>query len=244
MDRRSRFGDGASLAGLVTRGRRRPGEASSFHVWWMTSDQFAPTVSVDLTVLTEPDTNDLCFWALQIGFASSGAHLGLQWNPRHPGMIAVNFGGYHDGGGLLDGTVSTLPSTPDDPNTRDYGWQVGRSYRLSVGPAETPGWWDGWVTDLGSGEQVLVRSLEGGGSRLHDPVVWAEIFAPCDASTAVRWARPRFGSAPVTRGRVTYQERGRGGCDNTDIRSGPGGLVQETAVQRRTRPGSVVDWPD
>ena len=33
---------------------------------------------------------------------------------------------------ILDGTASSLPSTPSDPNTRDYPWREGVPYRLRI----------------------------------------------------------------------------------------------------------------
>lgn len=130
-------------------------------------------VEVTLTVEWEPPVDRLCFWALQVSFSdgrtrTGGAHLGLQWNPRYPGSRAVNWGGYASGGSILDGTVSPLPSAPNDRNTRDSPWEPGVPYRLRIEPAE-PGWWAGIVTNA-SGESVEVRRLAGGGDRLEAPV--------------------------------------------------------------------------
>src|ERR1700710_3128770 len=76
---------------------------SSFHLWWQGLEGGAPLVEVAATleVLRAPTANRLYFWALQASFLSStgshgAAHIGLQWNPRHPGSTAVNWGGYAD----------------------------------------------------------------------------------------------------------------------------------------------------
>ena len=100
--------------------------ASSFHLGWRLPPGAGHLVaaSVTLEVLAPPAGDHLYFWALQVAFPGAGAaHLGLQWNHRHPGFGAVNWGGYAADGSLLAGTESPLPSTPADPNTRDYPWQ-------------------------------------------------------------------------------------------------------------------------
>src|SRR4051794_17537598 len=99
---------------------------SSFHLWWQGIDGGAPLVEVAATieVLRQPAADRLYFWALQTSFISDrgthgAAHIGLQWNPRHPGSKAVNWGGYADAAdvrSILDGTPSSLPSTPSDPD--------------------------------------------------------------------------------------------------------------------------------
>ena len=60
-----------------------------------------------------------------------------------------------------------------------------------MAPGGAPGRWRGEVTDLGSGAVTVVRELLCPGTALADPVVWSEVFAPCDApGTAVRWSDP------------------------------------------------------
>lgn len=205
-----------------------------------------------LSVEEPPRSDHLHFWALQVGFAGGerqegGAHLGLQWNARHPGFRAVNWGGYRSDGAILEGDASPLPSAPGDPNTRDLPWEPGRRYRLTVRPGETPGAWVGEVTGLDDGLDVIVRTLHGGGTRLVDPVVWSEVFAPCDdPSVSVRWTEP----AVVTAGgdtvrpigyRVTYQHVRQGGCSNTEVVTGDGpGVLQITNRGRRTPDGAII----
>ncbi|MFZ2548974.1 MAG: hypothetical protein WAX12_13390, partial [Candidatus Microthrix subdominans] len=74
--------------------------ASSMNLFWDLPGRFVE-VGVTLTILDEPRTDDLYFWALQVGFedAASGrrqgaAHTGPQWAAQHPGHGAVNWGGY------------------------------------------------------------------------------------------------------------------------------------------------------
>lgn len=200
-----------------------------------------------------PAVDRLYFWALQVGFGdvhgkTGGAHLGLQWNPRHPRSTAVNWGGYTVDGRLLEGSVSPLPSTPDDPNTRDFEWRAGARYRLGVAPGSSPGWWVATISDLRTGVETLVRELAGGGDRLVEPVVWSEVFARCDdPSVAVRWTDPRLEVegewVRPTAYRVNYQAHDRGGCANTDVEADGLGVVQVTAVERRTPQGALVPVP-
>ena len=138
------------------------------------------SVSVVLEVLTPPEVDRLAFFALQASFISGnrhcgGAHTGLQWNPRHPRNRAVNWGGYDRGGTVLAGTRSRLPSAPDDPNTRDFAWEPGARYRLTIGPrsagtAGTPRW-PARLAGLDTGEDLVVRELICEGGHLGAPVV-------------------------------------------------------------------------
>lgn len=228
-----------------------PNGASSFHCWWVGADA-AREISVVLSVEQPPDTDDLHFWALQVGFAdgsrpTGGAHLGLQWNARHPRSRAVNWGGYRPDGTMLTGARSGLPSAPGDPNTRDLAWDPGRRYRLTVRPGDERGTWRGEVTGLDDELDVVVRTLSGGGDRLVDPVVWSEVFAPCDApSVSVRWTDPVIVDAAgaVSRPlgyRVSYQTVERGGCSNTDVVVGDGRGVRQVTNRPRTTPdGEIV----
>ncbi|MDP9387511.1 MAG: hypothetical protein M3Q48_06170 [Actinomycetota bacterium] len=230
-----------------------PNGASSFHLAWAL-DAGAPLVeaSAVLEVLVAPAVPRLYFWALQVSFRDDagergGAHLGLQWNAGHRGGTAVNWGGYDGAGRVLEGSASELPSTPHDPNTRDYAWAPGVAYRLRVSPSPgLRGWWQGEVTDLASGRTEVVRHLHGGGDRLASPMVWSEVFARCDhPSVAVRWsgleARTASGERVRARAvRVNYQARATGGCDNTDVEVDGAGVVQRTNAERRTLPGAVI----
>jgi len=221
--------------------------ASSFHLWWQDVPVCA-AVEVSLCVDFDPPVDRLCFWALQASFTdgrvrTGGAHLGLQWNPRYPGFRAVNWGGYHEGGGILDGTESPLRSTPNDRNTRDLWWEPGTVYRLRIEPAE-PGWWSGKIED-DRRNVVEVRRLHGGGSRLATPAVWSEVFARCDdPQVAVTWSAPAFEVGgvrhPVTAYRVNYQDVRRGGCSNTTSRPIDGGVRQITNTERIIPQGALI----
>lgn len=216
--------------------------ASSFHLRWGGLPAGAHLVEVAATfeVVEGPSVPELYFWALQASFAGparprvGAAHLGLQWFPPHPGSTAVNWGGYDDAtGAVLDGTTSALPSAVGNPNTRDFAWRPGHPYRLAIGPGARPGWWRGSV------DGVAVRELHGGGDRLADPMVWAEVFARCDHPPAtVRWSdfRARTAGGEVLqpdRVTVTYQAAADGGCDNTTVApAGPGAVVQTTGTER------------
>lgn len=204
-----------------------------------------------LAVLRPPATDDLVFWALQVGFSegdrrTGAAHVGLQWHVSHPDARAVNWGGYHEGGGLLEGTDSELSSATDNPNTRDFPWQPGVEYGLTIEPGTRTGWWRASVLDRSSGRSQVIRELHGGGDRLTAPVVWSEVFAACDApGVTVRWANPQLerfeGGVWEPEGyRVTYQTVAAGGCSNTDVTPDGNGVLQHTATRRRTRTGAVV----
>jgi hypothetical protein len=201
--------------------------------------------SVTLEVLTPPVVDHLYFWALQVGFPGAGAaHLGLQWNDRHPGFGAVNWGGYAADGSLLTGTESPLPSTPADPNTRDYPWEPERAYRLGVRGAEE-GVWRGEITDLTMGDATTVRDLMAAASFLGEPMVWSEVFARCDdPSVTARWSDfevvsdrgDRFAPNAVA---VNYQSNADGGCSNTtSVPDGEGGVLQITSNERTTPQGN------
>ena len=234
-----------------------PNGASSFHVWWEVPDLPLASVSVILEVLTPPDVDRLAFFAIQASFWSpareeGGAHAGLQWNPRHPRNLAVNWGGYDRRGAILPGTESSLPSTPDDPNTRDFGWVPGARYRLTIGP-RTPdirnsNGWPARIEGLDTGEDLVVRELLCDGDHLRAPVVWSELFTRCDdPSVAVRWSEPSAVSVDgallrVGRGRVTYQAYDAGGCTNTTVDTDRAGIVQRSGCERRVPHEAVVDW--
>lgn len=228
----------------------RRSRASSFHLWWeLPTDAPLVEVAATLEVVTPPAVDRLYFWALQVSFADGaqrlgGGHIGLQWNPRHPGHGAVNWGGYRAqtrGGEILDGSVSKLPSARGDRNTRDFPWQPGRPYRLRV--AAVPGQagaWRGTVTDMATLTETTVRDLYGGGTGLVAPVVWSEVFAGCDApSVTVRWSRLEAITAdgevlapPSVR--VNYQPEEHGGCPNTNVTADGPGILQTTTTPRTT----------
>jgi len=228
---------------------------SSFHLWWQGVDGGAPLVEVAATleVLHQPAIDRLYFWALQTSFISDrgthgAAHIGLQWNPRHPGSKAVNWGGYADVAdvrSILEGSPSPLPSTPADPNTRDYPWQEGVAYRLRV--YRSPVGWRGSVTDLATGVESVIRDLYAPGDRLGSFVVWSEIFAACGhPQTVVQWSD--F-SAVSSDGDVRHPASVRltfptgGDCPNTDVVMSQGGLLQITNTVRTARDAAVLPVP-
>jgi hypothetical protein len=212
--------------------------ASSMHLHWDPVPAPAREVSAVLEVVEPPVVPHLYFWALQVSFGDrgrrvGGAHLGLQWYDRHPGSTAVNWGGYRDGAGELEGDASTLASATGNPNTRDFAWEARREYRLTI-HGEGDGWWTGVVTDTTTGTATVVRRLHAPGStELTNPVVWSEVFARCDdPSVTVRWSR----LDPPPRGlRPTYQSHEYGGCANTWSRPDPvgDGWLQTTNVRRQ-----------
>jgi hypothetical protein len=225
--------------------------ASSFHLWWdVPTSEPIIGASVTLEVADRPDIDDLVFMAMQVSFdrpAGGGAHLGLQHHPRFPERSAVNWGGYAPGGGLLSGSVSPLPSTPGDLNTRDFPWRAGEQYRLDVVRGREladDGWaWIGSVTDAG-GSRTLVRELFSGGSTIRTPLMWVECFAPCDAPAfTVRWSDPTVttvdsGQIPIRSVRTAYQTASDGGCTNTTSSVDGSTFTQRTDALRTTPQGA------
>jgi hypothetical protein len=230
--------------------RRRWKGCSSFHVWWQGVPHHEQIVSVAATVevLAVPADDHLRFWALQASFVDSrtgrrygGAHTGLQWYRKAPGHTAVNWGGYADPpvGGVLSGTGSQFGSLPGEEHTFAYPWQVGVPERFVIarGPG---GGWGAWV----SGE--LIRELDAGGDRLADPVVWAELFSPCDAEeSAVRWSafEATLADGSVVRptgGRLTFPAGGN--CPNTNIEQDDSGVVLMSGVARRHRDHEAITF--
>ena len=226
-----------------------PNGASSFHLAWQVPGELSE-VSATLEVLDPPVVDALYFWALQVSFVEGGrrtgaAHLGLQHNPRFPGSGAVNWGGYSADGSLLDGSSSPLPSTPADPNTRDFAWRAGVRYRLRIFRSVERGW-RATVRDLERGDEVVVRDLEGKGELLAAPLVWSEVFADCDApSVAVRWSDlaaldQRGNEVRPSALEVNYQGHAAGGCANTSSELDPLGVVQRTSTTRRVAQGALL----
>lgn len=234
--------------------------ASSFHLWWEAPFEKRLTeVSGTLEIVELPDIERLVFWAIQVSFVSpggGGAHLGLQHNPRFPGSMAANWGGYAPAGegGLLEGSPSALPSMPNDPNTRDFAWYSKRPYRLAIerSPDVAPSGfyaWRGSIEDLSTAERVVVRDLYSRGEYLRGPVAWTESFARCDhPSFAARWSDlvTVGGSGeptPVATVKVSYQERSAGGCDNTNVSVDGSGWEQRTGTERTTPTGARLSLP-
>ena len=224
------------------------------HLYWLNVPDRPVAVRATLEVLEPPRVDALYFFALQASFRDGrrslgGGHTGLQWNRRHRGSTAINWGGYQDqalGGSVLAGTTSRLPSRPNDPNTRDYGWRSGTPYRLTIEPGSEPGAWNASVEDLSTAQLDNIREIYGGGDRLASPMVWAEVFAACDApSISIQWSRleaydPRRGWSQIKAVRVNYQSFSAGGCTNTDSASWEGGFLQRTNVTRSNPQGTVL----
>ncbi len=211
--------------------------ASSFHlIWQVPTREELVEASVQLVVPELPSVPRLYFWALQVSFSDgSGAHLGLQWGADPPRRLRhVNWGGYGPSGTELSGGTSSLPSSFSNPNTRDYDWEPGRTYRLRI-RREARGW-AGWVDD------TLVRCLDAHGDALRDPMVWSEVFADCDdPAISVRWSDlvvvTRSGRHVAVDAVVArYQARQEGGCDNTSSSVHGGAFVQSTNAMRETSP--------
>jgi hypothetical protein len=213
--------------------------ASSMHLHWDPAPSPVREVTATLEIVEAPMVDELYFWALQVSFVERGrrvgaAHLGLQWYRLHPGGTAVNWGGYRDGAGELDGDESALPSATGNPNTRDYAWRPRTPYRLRI-TGDGDGWWTGSVTDVVRGEETVVRRLRGGGDALASPVVWSEVFARCDdPSVVVRWSD--LSPAPPAL-RPTYQSHQDGGCANTRSSRDGDTWIQRTNVRRQTQTG-------
>jgi len=204
------------------------------HLRWDPSPLSLLDVAVTLEVVEPPAVDELYFWALQASFVDGGrhigaAHLGLQWYAPYPGSTAVNWGGYRDGAGELEGEPSTLPSALGNPNTRDFAWWPRRPYRLRIS-GDGDGWWTGSVSDLTTEETTVVRRLHGGGRALANPLVWSEVFARCDdPSVVVRWSD--LSPQPV-RLLPSYQTHEDGGCANTASRREGDAYLQITNINR------------
>lgn len=228
--------------------------ASSTHARWLDVPEGAQAVSVDLNIALPPSTTDLYFWALQASFATGttlhgAGHVGLQWISGHPGSTAVNWGGYHQGGGELPGTESTLPSARGNANTRDFGWTAGEAYRLTIERSGADRWL-GSVTELTSGTVTPIRELFCAGQELRHIVMWSEVFAACDAPPVeVHWANLSVHSqadpepaAPSAVG-ISYQRVEDGGCSNTYTSidpARPSVVRQRTNTERRNAHGDTL----
>lgn len=190
---------------LPTVGAPGGGAGGGFHLWWKGVPANEPIVacSVVLEVVQPPTVAALYFWALQTSFLDAAgqsygaAHTGLQWNPRHSGGRAVNWGGYAqaaDVTSILEGSDSPLPGIPGDRNTRTFAWRGGVPYRFTIHRG-TVGW-ASTVTDLVTGSEVTVRELYAGGDRLGGFVMWSELFCRGDdPPTTVRWSEPEARTA-------------------------------------------------
>ncbi|MGH1493346.1 MAG: hypothetical protein ACRBK7_28770 [Acidimicrobiales bacterium] len=222
--------------------------ASSFHLSWEVPPTPLLEVGATFEVLEPPVAPELYFWALQVSFMQGparrgGAHFGLQYHPNYPNGGAVNWGGYQDVGGEIDGSVSALPSALDNINTRTYAWQPGRQYRHRIYRSPDRGW-RGSITDLETGVETVVRDLWIDADSMLSPMVWSEVFADCDhPSVAIRWseldATAVDGSTFRTNSvRLNYQTFGDGGCANSNTSTDHLGFVQRTATERTNPTGA------
>lgn len=234
--------------------------ASSLHLFWDLPGRFA-AAEVTLEVLDAPEVARLYFWALQASFVgpagpTGAAHLGLQFHPDYPGATAVNWGGYHQGGGELEGSSSPLPGALGNVNTRDYPWEPARQYRLRIDRSpDQPGWWRGSVRDLapagaGAGAGwVTVRVVHAGGTHLSSLMTWSEVFARCEhPPVTVRWSDPVAFEDDTTARRparmsVNYQARADGGCANTTAQVDQVGIRQQTGTERLVPQGANLSVP-
>ena len=230
--------------------------ASSFHLFWDLPPGHWVGAECTIELVEAPAVSKLYFWAMQVGFAEGGrgcgaGHIGPQWFSVRPGRAAINWGGYGADGRELDGSISPLPATNGNVNTRDFAWQPGRPYRLRVLPASVPAAgrltaWRGSVTDLATGEETMIRDLYAPGDRIESPMVWSEVFAACDDPPATaRWSDLAVigvdgGRTPVGAASVNYQAIADGGCLNTTIEVDRDGaaFLQRTATPRSTPQGA------
>jgi hypothetical protein len=128
-----------------------------------------------------------------------------------------------------------------------YPWQPGRPYRFRVRREDHA--WRADVLDLATAEETVIRDLHAPGPYLVEPLVWSEVFAPCDApSVTVRWSDLMGVTASGSHVRphsvaLSFQRPEAGGCPNTTVEADEGGLLQITNVPRRVRDGDVVPVP-
>lgn len=225
--------------------------ASSLHLVWQLPAVPLTEVSAVFELVTEPSVSRLYFWALQASFLAGqvhggAAHLGLQWHPAYPNNRAVNWGGYGPEGRELDGSQPELPSTLNNPNTRDFDWESGVPYRLQIARSpDVAGAWRGTVTNLSAGRSTVVRDLYAGGSHLRGPIVWTEAFCRCEHPPVVaRWSDLRAvgedGPVQVEAVQASYQGYSQGGCTNTTARADDEGFLQITGTSREVPAGTVL----
>ena len=225
--------------------------ASSCHLFWDAPPWPLAEVRATIEVVETPTVDKLYFWALQASFETAdgrrtgGAHFGLQHHPSYPDAGAVNWGGYHQGGGELPGSTSALPSALDNVNTRTFRWEAGRPYRYRIHRSPEQGW-RGSITDVGSGTETVVRDLWVDGEHLMAPMVWTEAFADCDhPPAAVRWSDLEAVDTDgrvhaIERVRINYQSWSDGGCSNTDCSVDGDGWIQRTGTTRTNPAGRTL----
>ena len=248
----SRFLQRSLAAGAprVTGAPTSSNRASSFHLNWDIAPAPLTEVRATIEVVEPPTVDKLYFWALQVSFMGptgriGGAHIGLQHHPNYPDSCAVNWGGYVDGAGQLDGSLSPLPSALNNINTRTCRWYPNQPYVLRVYRSPERGW-RGSIVDTTTGEETVIRDLWVDADHLASPVVWSEVFAHCDhPSAAVRWSGLAGvgvdGAVHEVRSvRLNYQTHADGGCANTNTSLEGDGFVQRTNTERITQTGQTL----
>lgn len=227
--------------------------ASSFHLNWEIPQVPLREVRATIEVTEPPTVSMLYFWALQVSFVGpsgriGGAHIGLQHHASYPGGAAVNWGGYRDGAGELEGSVSALPSALSNINTRNFAWQPNNRYTLRVYRSPEQGW-RGSIVNHTTEEETVIRDLWVDADHLLSPVVWSEVFAHCDhPSAAVRWTEligvGVDGTHHESRSvRLNYQTHQDGGCANTNTSIDGNGFLQRTNIERVNRTGQILSLP-
>lgn len=153
----------------------------------------------------------------------------------------MNWGGYHDTGGEVDGSPLAVPSAMRNRNTGDYAWRPGAPYRYRIDRGADG--WRGSITDVEHDRTLVVRELWVGGDTLASPMVWTESFAHCDdPNCTVRWSdlvvHTDDGAVAVRSGRINFQTTADGGCSNTDWSVDDDAFVQRTNVERTVSSGT------
>lgn len=228
--------------------------ASSFYLWWdLPYGERLTEISVTLEVTRRPEIDRLVTFALQAAFvkpSGGSCHFGLQHHPEILDRSAVVWGGYDAKGVPLDTGEPSLPSSVEDPATRDYPWQQGRAYRFTIerGDDNVDGTvpWLGSIVDLSSGESSLVCEIGNFSPYLRAPVMYIESFSPCNGpGFEARWsdavAVSTSGSVRAIHAmRVDYQPHAAGGCTNTNSSVDGGAFVQRVGRMRSTKPGTTI----
>jgi hypothetical protein len=228
--------------------------ASSFFLWWdLPYGERLVEVSVTLEVATRPEIDRLVSFAIQGTFLKPGGgscHLGLQHHPRFPYRGAVNWEGYTAKGERLESSEPSLPSAIDEKATRDFRWENGVPYRLTIERGEErpdatfP--WLGSITNLRTGSRDEIRQLLSRSPYIRGPVMYIESFGPCDGPRfEARWSNATAvsvdgGVRAVKSMRVDYQPHAAGGCTNTNSRVEGNEFVQRASQMRTTKPGSTI----
>lgn len=228
--------------------------ASSFFLWWdLPYGERLVEVSVTLDVASRPEIDRLVSFAIQGTFVKPGGgscHLGLQHHPRFPDRGAVNWEGYTAKGERLESSEPLLPSATQEKATRDFRWDKGVPYRLTIerGDERPDGLfpWLGSITNLRTGDRDEIRQLFSKSPYIRGPVMYIESFGPCDGPRfEARWSNATAvsvdgGVRAVKSMRVDYQPHAAGGCTNTNARVEGNEFVQRAGQMRTTKAGSTI----